>query len=447
MHPALLRIAEALPGTPFDQKVWLVGGAVRDELLGFPATTDFDLVTTEDAIALAEWLHQAKVSTIHPVTYPRFGTALIMVEGIQVELVTARSESYADGPRKPKVKPATLLDDALRRDFTVNALMRNLQTGELVDLLGTGRSDLENRILRTPLEPERTFRDDPLRMLRAVRFRRKLQFEPAPEMWAAIQHQATQLKQISAERIRDEFSKMIVHERASEALKDLLETGLLAQFAPDLVAMVGVEQGKWHHLDVWDHTRLVVSKVEPTLELRLAALLHDIAKPPTRTVDENGNTRFFTHEVVGKEMARKWLASMRYSSEMIDVVALLVKNHMRLGSGPTFTHSAARRLLRDLDGHEEELLNLVEADADSLKPGTKLLDLGPIRAKLEAVKRSTPRETLESPLSGQQIMVHLNLASGPAVGKIKARLTECVLEGTLAPDDQAGAYKLLDEWS
>lgn len=446
MHPALLRIANALPGTPFDQKVWLVGGAVRDELLGVSASNDFDLVTTGDAIELAEHLFRRGASTIRPVTYPRFGTALIVVEDIHVELVTARSESYEHGPRKPDVKPASLEEDAKRRDFTVNALMRNIQTGELVDLLGTSRSDLENRILRTPLNPETTFQDDPLRMLRAVRFRQKLQFEPDPAMWEAIKQQASQLQRISAERIRDELSKMLVHERAAEALQDLLDTGLLAQFAPDLRAMVGVEQGKWHHADVWDHTRLVVSKVEPTVELRLAALLHDVAKPVTRSIDENGNTRFFTHELVGAEMAKKWLHAMRYSAETIDTVALLVKNHMRLGSGPTFTPSAARRLIRDLDGHDEELLNLVEADSNSLKQGVKVMDLTSIRAQLEAVRQATPRESLDSPLTGKQIMEYLNVGPGTQIGQIKARLTECVLEGTLAPGDEAAAFRLLDEW-
>jgi poly(A) polymerase len=445
MHAALQSIAQATKGTPFEGNLWLVGGAVRDELLGRPEPNDFDIVTELSSGDLAQFLFDQGVSSLEPVTYARFGTALVRVAGANIELATARKESYAPDSRKPDVEPATLGQDARRRDFTVNALMRNLHSGELVDLLGNGLADLEARILHTPLDPATTFRDDPLRMLRAVRFVWTLRFAPAPGLYDAIRSECRRLDIVSAERIRDEFLKILALEEASEALEDLRATSLLKVFAPELDAMKGVEQGGYHHLDVWDHTRLAVRNAgtgDPILTL--ATLLHDVGKPETRSIDANGHTRFFQHESVGASMARELLNRLRLSQDVIEATALLVKNHMRLQTADSISASMARRLVRDLGAELDRLLCLVEADASALKPGVKVMDVRAIRRRIEEVQTATPAETLESPLTGSEIMELTGLEEGPEVGRIKAMLLEKVLEGELAPGDKERAKALLD---
>lgn len=450
MHPALEAIARATKGTPWEGRLWLVGGAVRDELLKRPPGGDFDIVLEGDALAVAQHLFDAGVSQGSPNTYPRFGTVALGIHGVTIEFATARRESYDESSRKPNVEPATLLEDARRRDFTANALMRNLHSGELLDLLGTGLADLEQGILRTPLDPAQTFFDDPLRMLRAVRFRWRFQWEYAPGLADAIRAEAHRLEIISSERIKDEWTKMLLKPTASSAMRDLLDLGLLDQFAPEFARMVGVTQGKWHHLDVWDHTLKVLDNaVEDgaSLNVRLGALFHDIAKPATRSIDDKGDIRFFSHEVVGAEMTIHRLRELRFGEQQVREVAALVKNHMRLSSGPSFTPSAARRLLRDLGDQVDDLLALVDADARGLKAGTRKLDLSVVRERIEAVRVATPVETLESPLDGREIMELLGEAPGPEVGRIKAALREMVLEGELAPEDKDRARALVVEWS
>lgn len=444
MHPALSAVAKATEQTPFEGQLWLVGGAVRDELLGREHSNDFDIVLEGSSGELAQLLYEKGVSSIAPVTYERFGTAMVHVQGTNIEIVTARRESYDETSRKPNVQPATLEEDARRRDFTVNTLMRNVHSQELRDPLVAGLQDLQAKVLRTPLDPAATFYDDPLRMLRAVRFRWQLGFEPAPGLYEAISDERERLRIISMERVRDEFVKMLMLRDADRALDDLMNLGLLHIFAPELVAMIGVDQGAYHHLDVWSHSLLVLRNVGPAdLTLRLAALLHDVGKPSTRFVDEEGDIRFFGHETVGADMTRELLRRMKFSNDQIEPVALLVRNHMRLGSAPVFTPSAARRLIRDMGDHLEPLLQLVEADANALKRGVRVLDLEPIRVRIAEVSKATPRSQLESPLSGEEIMELTGLSPGPEVGKLKQMLVEKVLEGDLQPGDKDAATRLL----
>lgn len=447
MHRALQAIAAAIRGTPFEGDLWLVGGAVRDELLGRPVDNDFDLVTRGSSADLAHLLRAMRIATIAPVVYPRFGTAMVEVEGAKIEIVTARRESYDADSRKPSVEPSTLEEDARRRDFTINTLLRELESGAIQDPLGMGLADLEARRLRTPLDPIATFHDDPLRMLRAVRFRWQLDFAPAPGLYEAVQTEASRLAIISFERIRDELLKMLALPAAASALEDLRRLGLLRQFAPELEGLVGVEQGSFHHLDVWDHTLLVVRNVGPGDPLlALAALFHDVAKPETRFIDADGATRFFGHEGQGAKTTERILRRLKFPQRDIDAVASLVKNHMRLGSAPEFTAAAARRLLRDLDDQVERLLSLVEADASALKPGVKQLDLAPIRARLAEVRLPKPREAWRSPLSGEAIMALLGIPAGPEVGKWKQALTDAVLDGRLSPGDAPTAQQMLLAW-
>jgi poly(A) polymerase len=342
------------------------------------------------------------------------------------------------------VEPATLEEDALRRDFTVNALLRSLRTGELLDPTGQGLADLSSRVLRTPLDPVATFFDDPLRMLRAVRFRWKLGFEPAQGLYEAIRREGVRLAIVSKERIRDELIKMLLHPSAPDALSELMDLGLFHYFAPEFEAMVGCEQGSYHHLDVWNHTLLVLRNTgSDDLILSLAALFHDIGKPPTLQLDDQGRIRFFGHESVGAEMTVKVLRDLRFPQREAEAVALIVKNHMRLGSSPELSAPAARRLLRDLGDQTERLLELVEADANGLKADVRVLDLGQIRERLAEVVRDVPIDRMQSPISGDQIMEITGLPPGPEVGRMKDLLTEKVLEGELAPDDVEAAVQIV----
>ena len=445
MDAALDSIRQAVRGTPYADDLYLVGGAVRDGLLGLPPQTDVDLVTTLPVEPLVDLLRP--VSSIAPVVYERFGTAMLRVEATSVELVRARRESYEGGSRKPQVEPATLRDDALRRDFTANAMLRRLLDGELLDPTGRGLDDLRAGILRTPLDPAETFRDDPLRMFRAVRFRWRLGFAPAPGLEDAIRAEAGRLSIVSEERVRDELRKVIAHPTAADAFADLMRLGLLDRIAPELRPMIGCAQGDWHHLDVWDHSLLVLRGVAPRGDetLSLAALLHDVGKPGTRSVDGEGHIRFFGHEEVGARLAEGLLRRLRFSTKEIEPIIRLVRNHMRLGTFDEFSPAAARRLLRDLGDDVERLLRLVDADASALAPGVRKLDLNPIRARLAEVRAATPKETLVSPLTGEEIMALTGLPAGPEVGRLKARLVEAVLDGRLAPGDREGARRILTD--
>jgi poly(A) polymerase len=441
---ALRRLAEWTKRTPYEGRLWLVGGALRDAQLGLPISPDLDVVTDKDAVELANWLWERRFVAGPPVVYPRFGTAQITVCGQSVELVTARTESYAEDSRKPEVKAGTLIDDAYRRDFTVNTLIQNLHTLELLDPLGRALIDLEKRILVTPREPSLTFHDDPLRILRAIRFRWKYNFCYAEELRESLEQQAYRLRVVSEERIRDEFAKILELESASDALAEMMELQVLPHFMPELSLMVGCEQGRYHHLDVWQHSLLVIHHLrgESTV-LKLAGLLHDVGKPSTRFVDEKGDTRFFNHENIGASITQLILQRMRYPSKLIDQVVGLVKNHMRLSSAIKFTPSAARRLIRDLGQDVELLFRLVEADMKSLKPGVKTMNLEDIRELVRTTSLETPREVLESPLSGDEIMHLTGLGPGPEVGELKRSIQEQVLEGNIAPGDRNAASEFL----
>lgn len=436
---------------------------MRDELLKLPHQPDIDIVLESDVLELAAFLHGRKLSTIAPVVFPRFGTALLYIAGQQVELVTARKESYSSESRKPKVNAATLAEDALRRDFTFNTLMRNLHTGELLDPLGVGLADLNAKVLRTPLDPGETFRDDPLRMLRAVRFRNRFGFSPAQGVYEAIERESERLQIVSAERIRDEFVKMLLHQSAPQSLDDLMKLGLLQKFFPEFEEGLNVDQGSYHLKDVWNHTLDVVSQAwqrakslhtendssdaSPALVVMLGALFHDVGKPRTRSVDDDGRIRFFNHEKVGAQLAFTMLMRLKFNRRTSSAVSSIVANHMRLGSAVPFTASAARRLIRDMDDLLEPLLLVCEADAGSLRAAPKGVRFDQVRSRIKEISENVPRSELKSPLTGSEIMNALSLPPGAEIGKIKERLTEAVLEGTLAADDKETALEMIKKFA
>ena len=441
----------ATRGTEYDGRLFLVGGYVRDKAMGLPsAKDDIDIVLEGDALALAHFLRARGAADHAPVVYPRFGTAMVQVKGRDVELVTARVESYASDSRKPDVQPGTLEDDARRRDFTINTLLQNLHTGTVTDPLGLAYADLEAKILRTPTDPLLTFQDDPLRMLRAVRFAARFGFKIHPITWKAIRQSAPRLSIISAERIRDEFCKTLMTARAPLGLELLKDSGLLAQFAPELLEIVGVTQNEFHAYPVWDHTLIALGNLPPeaSLTLRLATLFHDVGKPRTKGAGEDGRVHFYGHADVGADMTRRWMGRLKFSNDEIQAVSTLVAQHMRIGEyHDDWTDAAVRRLMRDLGPHLDDLFAINRADVSALAPDHTGISRGvELRARMTPIQEAQDISALTSPLDGKELMALLRLPPGRKLGEVKEYLTGEVVEGRLAPDDKEGAARLAREF-
>jgi poly(A) polymerase len=441
----LRQVAQALRKAGFRDPVWLVGGAVRDHLLGTPGGSDWDLVTTGSAEEAVERLRAAGLGEAFTV-FPRFRTAAVWIEGQRLEFVTARRESYTHDSRKPFTEVGTVEDDARRRDFTVNTLMADLESGQIVDPMGHGAADLQTGILRTPADPVTTFRDDPLRMLRAVRFRHRLGFAYAPGLASAIESEAHRLEIVSAERIQEELVKIMERPSAADALAELMQLGLLDRFWPEFRAGVGMAQGPFHHLDVWDHTLLALRNghtADPVVNW--AILFHDVAKPATYRVDEEGRIRFFGHESEGEALTRQMMTRLRFPGEMVDRVSALVGGHMRPGSLTNPTRAAARRLRRDFGDDLSALFQVVTADQSALNPSVTPVDLRPLR-ELVAEEQHTPTSAYESPLNGSEIVSLAGREPGPWVGAAKRYLSDLVVEGQLDTGDREAATRALQDF-
>jgi poly(A) polymerase len=412
-------------------RAWIVGGYVRDKLLGRPHPNPDVVVEDGDALALARRFAEI-AGAPPPVLFERFGTAQVVLPGRLVEFVTARKESYSPDSRKPDVRPATLDEDLRRRDFTVNTLLMDFD-GAVQDRLGA-RKDLEARILRTPADPERTFTDDPLRMLRGIRFASELGFALAPELPGAMRGLSSRLAPpvISIERIGDELRKMLASPRPKLALELLDECALLEVILPEIAACKGVEQTGYHTHDVFGHTMLTVEGTPPDVLLRVAALFHDVGKPSTA----RGDGTFIGHEGVGAEIARAALERLRFALKEIDVVTLLVRLHLR----PVFyrsdwTDGAVRRLARDAGQQLGRLMLLARADiAASAYPEPQKLD--ELQARLERVLEERPSR-LAPLITGEDIMSARGIGPGPEVGRIKQALEELVIDGEIPPERQA----------
>jgi tRNA nucleotidyltransferase/poly(A) polymerase len=413
-------------------RAWVVGGYVRDKLLGRPHPNPDVVVEDARAGDLAR-LFAELAGAPPPVIFERFGTAQVTVPGHIVEFVSARAESYPADSRKPIVRPASLDEDLRRRDFTINTLLMDLE-GDIHDRLGRGHADLEAKILRTPAPPEQTFNDDPLRMLRAIRFAAELGFTLAPEIPPAMRRLRDRLTPpvISAERIADELRKMLVAERPGLAIELLDQGGLLEVVLPEVAACKGVAQGGYHTHDVFGHTVLTVNSTPPDLALRLAALFHDVGKPVTATPDG----AFAGHEEVGASLAAAALDRLRFSHKEIEAIAHLVRLHLRpVYYRSNWTDGAVRRLARDAGPQLERLLALARADlAASAYPVPEKLD--ELEERLKKVLKERPSR-MSSPIDGEDIIRVRGIPPGPEVGRIKARLAELVMEGEIAADRES----------
>jgi poly(A) polymerase len=442
--PPLPRLAEAFAAG--GKSLYLVGGPVRDRLLG-RETGDLDFTTDARPPEVKRLLKAAGADSIFSIG-EKFGTIGGVFGDTIVEVTTFRSEAYTPGSRKPSVEFGTsLAGDLSRRDFTINAMAIDLATGMLIDPFG-GREDLARREIRAVGDAAERFAEDPLRLLRAVRFVAQLGFEIEPATRRALVAQAASLAEISRERVAQELAKILVSERAGHALRLLCDDGLMAHIIPEVLPMRGMRQDGYHHKDVFEHTLQVVDQAPPRLLVRWAALLHDIAKPRTRSV-ENGQVHFFGHEHVGEKLARRILTDLKLDRATIERVGLLVGMHQRANAyEPDWTDGAVRRFMREAGDVLDDLLDLSAADVTSRRPERVRAAAGRVaalRERIERIRASEEVEKLSSPLDGVELMALAGRGPGPWIKPIKERLLALVLDGALAPDDKEGATAIARE--
>jgi len=440
-------------------KVFIAGGYVRDEILGLDPK-DIDLVVEfpQGGIKFAEWVTKklgVYKKNINPVIFPKFGTAQFRMKGvnhkgydlsnIEIEVVMTRKEQYHTGSRKPDVSPGSLKDDVERRDFTVNSLLKDLSTGEILDLTGMGKSDIKKGVIRTALDPDVIFKEDPLRMLRAIRFTVKYGWKLPMFMIKALKRNSATLKHISEERIMVELNKMLVSKSPDKAIRLLQMTGLNKYVAKELDGLRGLEQNKYHKFDAMKHTLEVLKQTPPELVTRLAALFHDVGKATTKKVIDN-EVHFYQHEDVSAEMAEAILRRLKYPLDIIKKVKTAIANHMRTkqygGEAEGVTDKTLRKLKADLGDHLKATLDLVHADnishADDynmpmqipkLKDRLKTLDSEPAKPKL--------------PIDGNDVMKHLGIKPGPMIKQFLDQVQDAYFENPGLTKKQA--YAIIDK--
>lgn len=428
-----------------NQTVYIVGGYVRDLLMQRKAPTDIDFVTEQSGIELAKAVGK-ELGDLKVSVFKTYGTAMIKYQDLDLEFVGARKESYSEDSRKPAVETGTLEDDQKRRDFTVNALAISLNAenfGELIDPFN-GREDMQNKILRTPLEPAQTYSDDPLRMMRAIRFASVLDFKIEKNSLEAIKQEAERIKIVSMERIMVEFNKIMLSEKPSVGLKLMEETTLLEKIIPELTALKGIEEVEgqthkdnfWHTLEVVDN----ISKNTDNLWLRWAALLHDIGKAPTKKFVEKIGWTFHGHEFLGSKMVKNLFTRLKLP---LGTDMKYVQKMVKLSSRPIAliddgtSDSALRRLLFDAGEDLEDLFTLCKADIttkNASKQEKFKKNFEYVAKKIKEVEEKDQVRNFQPPISGEEIMEMFQLKPGREIGILKEKVKEAILEGEIAND-------------
>ncbi len=439
-----------------NQQVYVVGGYVRDfylDRLQESEITDIDFVTVGSGIELAGAISK-KLGTARISVFKKFGTAQVKFKDLDLEFVGARKESYRRESRKPIVEDGTIQDDQLRRDLTINALSWSLNPntfGVLNDPFN-GIQDLKNKIIRTPIDPETTFDDDPLRMMRAVRFAAQFKFKIEDETFKAIQKMADRLSIISKERIIEELNKIILTETPSYGFELLIKTNLLEQFFPEMVKLQGVDirngQGHkdnfWHTLEVLDN----ISKVSDDLWLRWAAVMHDIAKPPTKRFSKSAGWTFHGHDALGAKWTPKIFRRLSLPlDDRMKYVQKLVRLHLRPIAlvSDEVSDSAIRRLIFEAGDDIEDLMKLCRADITSKnewKVKKYRNNFDQVEQRINEVEEKDQVRNWTNPISGDKIMEVLNVKPGPIIGKVKDKIKEAIFDGDI-PNDYDAALDYL----
>jgi tRNA nucleotidyltransferase/poly(A) polymerase len=446
-------------GKKLNVDVYVVGGYVRDIFLG-RKLKEIDFMVVGDGVEYARNLaDKLKVKNIVP--FPKFSTAKIPYHKIPLEVAAARTESYDDHSRKPnEVVYTDLKGDLIRRDFTINALAVDLHPdrfGELHDPYG-GIVDLQSKLLRTPLDPEETFNEDPLRMMRGAYFASALNFDLDNACYEAIKKQANRIGIVSHERITEELLKTLSTDQPSVGLIIMQKTGLMKYVFPEIDAMVGLEQTReWHHKDIFYHTMQVVdnsAKLSNKIELRFAALVHDIAKPVTRRVNQQKGYTFHGHDAIGEHMLEKVARRLKLSNELKNYLKKLTMLHLRPISlvKNEVTDSAVRRLMVSAGDDLDDLMTLCRADITTRNPHRVkeyLKNFEIVEEKMSDVVERDKMKSFQSPVRGDEIMKVCGLKEGRKVGEIKEAIEEAILNGDIDNDyESAKEYlnKIKDEF-
>ncbi len=437
-----------------NQSVYIVGGYVRDLLMNRKASTDIDFVTEQSGIELAQHVAQDIDPKLKVSVFKTYGTAMIKYKELELEFVGARKESYTENSRKPEVEGGSLEDDQKRRDFTINAMAISLNKnnfGELIDPFN-GIDDLEKEILRTPLEPAQTYSDDPLRMMRAVRFASTLNFKIEENSLKAIQQEAERIRIVSMERIMVEFNKIMMSEKPSIGLRLMEQTGLMKLVIPELIELKGVEEVEGQtHKDNFYHTLEVVDNISvntDNLWLRWSALLHDIGKAPTKKFVEGTGWTFHGHEFLGSKMVKTLFqrlklplgSDMKYVQKMVKLssrpIALITDDA---------SDSALRRLLFDAGENLEDLFTLCKADIttkNSKKQEKFKRNFEYVAVKIKEVEEKDQVRNFQPPITGEEIMEMFHLKPGREIGILKEKVKEAILEGEI-PNEKEEATKFV----
>jgi len=461
-NPALLKeyIRSLLKGSKFEGHIFLVGGSVRDSLLSKPIKDlDFVVDLQGGGIEAAEYLG-GKIDK-QPVIYERFGTAMLNFDGLEfngykfdksdeAEFVQTRKEQYRSKSRKPDTEFGSIKDDAFRRDFTVNALYQDLFTDEIIDVTGMGKKDLKDGILRTTSDAASIFEEDPLRMLRAIRFAFKLKkengefFSLSPEVKKGLMSSAESIKDISHERVRDELNKILLLENPDKAVKLMREVGLLSIILPELERLHGLTANPKHHKhDAFDHTLEVLANVPSELPARLSGLMHDIGKSEAKQwLESAGYYRHIGHEDAGEVIVREVLSRLKYPSDIIETVASVVSNHMwSVSEAPT--QAATARLLNKLKADVNLLIMVMEADRIHSREGDRTKSkeiLDTMKQHIENIRNVAPTMKVKPPVSGNDIMDRFDVKPGPEVGRLLNLAMEYYYDHPEATKDEILQY-------